>query len=76
MKGELELNIMNQIALRKDVKMTTDSFADWLIAIGNKIHDLGKSCAIICSKSKIPEGFYNDLGTLQHNDKQNNGGPL
>lgn len=50
--------------------MTTDSFADQLIASENKIENRERSCTTSRSEPEITEGFANDLDTLQHDGKK------
>lgn len=54
MVGRLDLITEKQIALRKDVKTITESFADRLIAMKDNVDHLARSRASICSELEIP----------------------
>lgn len=64
MKGELYLMTNEQIALRKDVKTTTDGFADRLTVLENRSDHLEISRDSSSSEPEIAEGSANYLGTL------------
>lgn len=70
MTGELDLITEEQIALREDVKVITNGFADRLIALKNKIKRLERFCATSRSESEISGRFANDLGSLRHDVNQ------
>lgn len=63
-KGKLDFISREQTSFRVDIKMTTDDFADVVIALENKIDHPKRSHASSCFEPKMSEGFANDLGTL------------
>lgn len=70
MNVELGLNNKNQIALRMEVKMTTNGFADQLFALGKKPNHIKRSCVISSSEYEITKAFGKDLGTLRYDVNQ------
>lgn len=70
MRGEPDLVKKEHIALREDVNVTTDGFADRQIAMENKIVHSERSRATSRSELKITERLVNDLGSLLHRVNQ------
>lgn len=66
MKGKLDISIMLQIALRKDVRVIFNSAANRLMAFADSIVYLMRSRTPGCSEVELSERFVNNLGTLRH----------
>lgn len=69
-KGELGIPTDEQIELSKDVKMTVDCFADWLILLESKIKYLERSCATNSSQRENTEDSTYDFATLRYDDNK------
>lgn len=65
-KGQVDLVTEDRTALREEAKTTTESFADRLVVMENKVNHLERFQTLSCSELQITEAFANDLGTLQY----------
>lgn len=66
MERTLGLISKEQMAFGGDAKMATNGFADWLIALKNKIDHLDRARAKRRFEPEIAKAFANELGTLRH----------
>lgn len=64
------LTTKEQIALPKDVKMTSNGIVDRFIALGNMIDHLERAFVTSSSTLEVKKGFANDWGTVRYNVNQ------